>query len=55
MNSTYAGRFRNVETAIDHASQASIRADIVLVIPKDLLEEQPEIDPGETGQTKSVF
>ena len=53
MNSKYVGRFRNVETAIDHASQASIRADIVLVIPKDLLEEQPEIDPGETGQTKN--
>ena len=53
ISSTYMGRYRNVEEAINHASQASIPADIVLVIHTALLEEQPDIDPGEPDQTKN--
>ena len=43
-SSAYEGVFRNVEAAIDHASQASIPAEIVLAIPKNLLEAQAEFD-----------
>ena len=53
MSSTYVGRFRNVEAAIDHASPAPIRADIVLIIPNALLAEQPDPHQGEAGQTKN--
>jgi len=53
LSSTYVGRFRNVEAAIDHASPASIRADIVLIIPNALLAEQPDPHQGEAGQTKN--
>jgi len=44
ISSAYEGVFRNVEAAINHASQASIPADIVLAIPKDVLEAQAELD-----------
>ena len=40
IGSAYEGLFRNVEMAINHASQASTPVDIVLVISKDLLEPQ---------------
>lgn len=53
LSSTYVGRFRNVEAAIDRASPASIRADIVLIIPNALLAEQPDLHQGEAGQTKN--
>ena len=52
-STTHVGRFRNVETAIEHAAQPSIRADIVLVIAADLLEKQPDMRLGESGQIKS--
>jgi len=44
ISSAYEGVFPNVEAAINHASQASIPADIVLAIPKDVLEAQAELD-----------
>ena len=44
ISSAYEGVFRNVEAAINHASQASIPPDIVLVVPKNLLEAQAELD-----------
>lgn len=45
-NSAYEGLFRNVEAAINHAAQASLPANIILVISKELLEAQREQDRG---------
>ena len=53
ISSAHVGRFRNVEAAIEHASQPSVRADIVLVVATDLLEKRSGIGPGENGQIKS--